>query len=318
MEIGSVSEIERLEHILLTHPDSYWSDETIMSSYVDGKLEDKVINRKRCDISSLKGLLNALESYLKGEGVKTTSLYFYPKSGHCDVEEEDNIMILPCNPHYLSLSLRDYGIFTKKQFLYIDGREEGDHGDSPRAFASAIKRKGIKTYKTDVEGGSFVSDGRFGILSEKFNGDFQKLLEWEFEEFLYLPDLNIHVDSLVSFLNKDTFIVNYDLVKQLETDLEWWGCRFDRIFDISKILKKEGYSEIKINDAYNDYNSFIVGSILNLGDDKLVLTDPENEVEKKLVKEGFDITNLNEFNLRILIHCQAGLRCITLPVKRNY
>jgi hypothetical protein len=316
--IGAVNEIARLESILLPHPDSWYVAESKLVEFKNGSVKEKVVYKEKITFRWLRKLMQNLEDTLKSEGISVTYLYFSPTKE--DEEKSGNVISLYCNPSYLSCSLGDIGIFTKSFFLSAkqSGYERKMYGDISKKFAEKVSSFGIEVKYGEFERGAFISNGEVGFITMK--NDLRKYPELlkECGELYEFSRLNCHIDSFVNFLNKELFVVNSSCVWSLAEKIEYIWCDFSTIDEIVNILKKKGYNPIKINEYYDD-SSCIVGNFLNLGNNKIVVIDNKNYFSKKLEKESVDVINLyEEESFEHLRELQAGLRCITLPIKRDY
>ncbi len=334
MEIGALSEIGRLEHVLLPDPDSYWIAESGYIWFENGKRKED-IKREKTRFDFLRNVVDKLDTTLRQESVKVSYVYFYPHGYPSKKKESPDRIVLECNPKYMSYCLRDYGIFTKKYFLY-NNLDEEIYGDVSDKFAQKIEKMENKIIKTHLSSSSFVSDGNIGIVSQKNGSYFNDLVKDECKKIINVSQLDAPIDSFISFVRDGLFMVNYDLVKLLskeysEVDLggmkflsknsdydNFRNCDFSSILYLSNVLKKIGYSEIKIDGDYTNDVSRISCNILNLGNGKVIVIDPENKISKKLTKEGVDVINLKDISIDKLIFHGSGIRSMALPVKRNY
>jgi hypothetical protein len=316
--IGAVNEIARLESILLPDPDSWWIAKTKFIEFKDGSLKERIISKEKISFGWLKKLMENLENNLKSEGVSVTYLHFSPSE---EIEKEnEKVISLYCNPGYLSFSLGDIGIFTKNFFLSAEQSQyrKDWYGDISEKFGEKISSLGIKVEYSEFERGAFISNGEISFITVK--NDLRKYPEFlqECGELYEFPELDCHIDSFMNFLNKELFVVNYSCIRNLAEKTDYMWCDFSVIDEIVNILKKRGYNPIKIEE-YWDNSSCIVGNFLNLGKNKVVLIDNKNYFSKKLEKENVDVINLyEEESFEHLRRLEAGLRCITLPIKRDY
>jgi N-dimethylarginine dimethylaminohydrolase len=192
------------------------------------------------------------------------------------------------------------------------------YGDVSKNFAEKVSSLGIEVKYGEFERGAFISNGEVGFITVKNNlRKYPELLK-ECGELYEFSRLNCHIDSFVNFLNRELFVVNRSCIQNLAKKIEYRLCDFSAIDEIVNILKRKGYNPIKINEYYED-SSCIVGNFLNLGNNKIVVIDNKNHFSKKLERGGVDVINLyEEESFEHLLGLQAGLRCITLPIKRDY
>ncbi|MCS7122996.1 MAG: hypothetical protein RMJ17_00235, partial [Candidatus Aenigmarchaeota archaeon] len=315
MEIGSVNEIARLTHILFPNPNSWYTAEAKISNFK----EEKILKMKKISFSWLHDLIRKLYDNLKTEGIRLTSIYFSPS---LPKNIDRNTIYLECKPSILSFCLRDWGIFTKKYFLsatQLSHYSKKLYGNVIDMFVKKLSSLNIPVYEAGVEGGSFISNGKIGIVSMKNELSKYKELIDECGELYNFPEINLHIDSIISFLGEDVYLMNYDLLKTISEDLEYSiCCNFKRIEKLVEKMKEKKYSQIKINGYYYGSEASVVTNILNIGKRKVVVVDNKGYVEKLVSREGFDVINLYPTkSFEMMKNLYVGIRCITLPVKRE-
>jgi hypothetical protein len=319
MRIGAVSEISRLEHVLLPDPDSWWWAETRLVKRERGVWKKEVLSREKVSFSWLGDVIRSLDEVLRGEGVQITYLHFSPEARNLESGRE--LISLRCDPSYLACCLRDVGLFTQKYFLTAQQPEGGKYlyGDLADRLARHRASQGIDVRTANFEGGAFISDGRLGLITVRNNlADHPQLLK-ECGELYEFPSLDMHIDSFIAFLDETNFLLNRSCVNAYADRIEWMGCDFGRIDQIVQLLRKKGYRPIEVKSYPQRGLECVVGNLLNLGEGKVVMIDPANYVSPRLEREGIDVISLYAGeSLPRLRRLKVGLRCLSLPVKRRY
>lgn len=297
MNIGATNDVAKLEHILLPSPESYI--------------------RKPGDLYWLRSLTTMLEDVLRAERVHVSYLYFSPSNNETENIKDENTIRIKCKCGYLSIFLRDLGIFTRELFISSARIKNHGYGNIKEKFAEKIKTYGIKVEYSNIEGGSFISNGKVCFIS--VNTDlkkYPKLFE-ECEEIYNIPELNLHIDNFVNFLNENNFLINFDLLINLAGKLEYYNCDLKAIIKVKEILEKKGYNSIEIHNDYFEEDVYIVANVLTLGNSKIIIMDPKERISKRIEREGIDVINLYERkSFTVLSYLTGGLRCLTLPIKR--